>query len=224
MENSTYIHLLSEIFEQHANPLIAAGQKAYLKDHFEFFGIKSPDRRNIQVNFLRKPLLPSWSKSRELLLELWVKDEREFQHFGLDLMRKHLKNVEESDIDFIRYLISNKSWWDTVDAIAVHLLGAYFQKYPHKRNTVCQEWIESGNLWLKRSCLLFQLNYRQKTDTAFLTNCIGKLTPSKEFFINKAVGWALRQYSKTNQEWVKTYVLQNPQLHSLSKKEALRLI
>lgn len=224
MTNTEILSSLTAIFEHHANPEIAAGQKAYLKDHFEFYGIKAPIRKIAQANFLRKPLLPNWTQSKELLMELWVKDEREYQQFGLELARKHLKNLELDDLDIIQFLIVNKSWWDSVDAIAAHIVGAYFLKFPKRRDDICNDWLNSDNLWLQRTCLIYQLNYKQKTDTVFLTYSIGQLTPSKEFFINKAIGWALRQYSKTNPKWVKNYVLQNPDLHSLSKKEALRLM
>jgi 3-methyladenine DNA glycosylase AlkD len=120
-------------------------------------------------------------------------------------------------------MILQKSWWDTVDFIAVNLVGAYFKVFPHKRNVITQKWMASNNIWLQRSCLLFQLKYKELLDTEFLANTISSLLGSQEFFINKAIGWVLREYSKTNQEWVIHFVSNTP-LNSLSEREALRKI
>jgi 3-methyladenine DNA glycosylase AlkD len=120
-------------------------------------------------------------------------------------------------------MVAHKSWWDTVDFIAPKLVGEYFKIYPEQRNTYVEKWIASDNIWLQRTSILFQLKYKEEFDTEFLTYVINSLLGSKEFFINKAIGWILRQYSKVNPNWVIEFT-NNTQLDKLSYKEATRLI
>lgn len=117
----------------------------------------------------------------------------------------------------------NNSWWDTVDFIAIKLIGAYFKKYPEQRNPIVKKWLASNNTWLQRSFVIFQMLQKEKLDKKFLAYVINSLLGSKEFFINKAIGWALRDYSKTNPEWVEDFANRTA-LHSLSRREALRLL
>ena len=120
-------------------------------------------------------------------------------------------------------MITHKSWWDTVDFIAANLVGPYFKSFPGQREKITGKWLSSNNMWLQRSVLLFQLKYKDSLDTDFLADTIHSLTGSEEFFINKAIGWILREYSKTNPQWVRQFV-QATSLHPLSKREGLRLI
>ena len=218
-----YIRTLEDEFRSHANSVIARGQKAYMKNQFEFYGIKTPIRRKIQKPFLEKAALPPKAELPELLEILWNKPEREYQYFAQELALKYTGKPEKQDIDLFEYMVTHQSWWDTVDFIAVKLMGAYFLKFPESRKPYVEKWLNSGNLWLQRCALLFQLNYKKKTDTTLLSHVIKALLGSKEFFINKAIGWILRQYSKTDPNWVKKFVEINP-LAKLSEKEALRLL
>ena len=120
-------------------------------------------------------------------------------------------------------MVTHKSWWDTVDFIAVKLMGAYFITYPDQKKVCISKWLKSNNIWLQRSALLFQLKYKSAIDTQLLSSSINYLLGSKEFFINKAIGWILREYSRTNPIWVMAFV-DKTALSNLSKKEALRLI
>ena len=120
-------------------------------------------------------------------------------------------------------MVTNKSWWDTVDFISSKLIGEYFKIYPDQRAKYVEKWIASKNTWLQRSSVLFQLNYKDNLDTEFLTLVINSLLGSKEFFINKAIGWILRNYSRVNPGWVVDFV-NKTELKKLSIKEALRLI
>ena len=115
----------------------------------------------------------------------------------------------------------NDSWWDTIDFISTKLVAQYFISFPEKRDEVIDRWISSGNLWLRRSAILFQLKYKDRMDIHFLVGIIERLIPSQEFFINKAIGWVLREYAKTNPGWVQSYVETTP-LSNLSKREALK--
>jgi 3-methyladenine DNA glycosylase AlkD len=194
-----------------------------MRNQFEFYGVKTPVRRGIQRELFKKDVLPPKHDLHKLVTSLWNLPERENQYVAQELARKYVRNMEEEDILLYEYMITHKSWWDTVDFIAAVLVGSYFKAFPHKREDVTKKWMSSNNIWLHRSTLLFQLKYKETLDTEFLARTINNLLGSEEFFINKAIGWVLREYSKTNKDWVLKFVAITP-LHSLSKREALRLI
>ncbi len=220
---SDFVKILETEFERNANAEVALGQKAYMKNHFEFYGIKSPIRREVQKPFLKTDYLPPKADLENIVKALWNKPQREFQYFSQELTFKYVKQIGEGDIDLFEFMVLHKSWWDTVDYISPKLIGEYFKCYPAQRDKFIEKWIASGNLWLQRSAILFQLNYKEELDTEFLTYVINSLLGSKEFFINKAIGWILRNYSRINPDWVMDFV-NKTQLAKLSEKEALRLI
>lgn len=218
-----YVEELRSIYAEYANDNIAHQQKAYLNNLFEHFGIKSPVRRTISKHLLTREALPTKEELPEIVYELWNQDQREFHHFGLDLCAKYRSNIAETDIDLYEWMVTHKSWWDTVDFIAVNLIGPFFKVHPELIDAKIKEWIAYDNLWLQRCTLIFQLKYKDQTNTERLSHCIHRLKDTKEFFLNKAIGWALREYGKTNPTWVIQFC-NTTKLHSLSKREALRLI
>ncbi len=220
---SEFINILETEFEKNANPEIALGQKAYMKNKFEFYGIKTPVRRKIQKPFLVKEYLPPKKELETIIKTLWKKSEREYQYFSQELAYKYVNQFEKKDIALFEFMIIHKSWWDTIDLIAPKLVGNYFKIYPEQRDTYVEKWIASNNIWLQRTAILFQLNYKSDLDKDFLAYVINSLLGSKEFFINKAIGWILRQYSRINPDWVIEFT-NHTQLDKLSYKEALRLI
>ncbi len=145
-------------------------------------------------------------------------------YFAQELAENYIKKAERKDIELLEYMISHQSWWDTVDFISVKLVGVYFKIYPDSIESITQKWMKSGNIWLQRACLLFQLKYKKELDKDLLAAFIKELIGSKEFFINKAIGWVLREYSRTDAEWVQNFVNQTPELSNLSRREALRLM
>ena len=220
---SEFINILETEFEKNANPEIALGQKTYMKNKFEFYGIKTPVRRKIQKPFLVKEYLPPKKELETIIKTLWKKSEREYQYFSQELAYKYVNQFEKKDIALFEFMIIHKSWWDTIDLIAPKLVGNYFKIYPEQRDTYVEKWIASNNIWLQRTAILFQLNYKSDLDKDFLAYIINSLLGSKEFFINKAIGWILRQYSRINPDWVIEFT-NHTQLDKLSYKEALRLI
>ena len=220
---SDYLTILESEFQKKANAEIAAGQKAYMKNKSDFFGIKTPDRREIQKPFLVKAYLPPKNDIAKIINTLWNKHQREFQYFGMELLYKYNKQLEEKDIELFEYMVVNKSWWDSIDFIAPKLIGEYFKKYPSQRNKYVNKWLASDNMWLQRSAILFQLKYKNDLDTEFLSYVIESLLGSREFFINKAIGWILREYGKINTNWVLEFC-DNTKLDNLSRREALRII
>jgi 3-methyladenine DNA glycosylase AlkD len=126
-------------------------------------------------------------------------------------------------IDTIETLLTTNSWWDTVDTLASHTVGTHFRRSPEIKELTLSKWRKSENIWLRRTCLLFQLNYKEETDFDLLGGIILENLGQKEFFINKAIGWALREYSKSNPEWVRNY-LAGHQLQLLSVREASKYL
>ena len=218
-----FIQALELEFQKNENVKIALAQKAYMRNQFEYYGLKAAERREIQKPFLVKSYLPEKDNLPKLVKAFWNKPQRDFQYFGQELVFKYVKQLKKEDIDLFEFMVIHKSWWDTVDFIAVKLMGAYFKKFPKQRGIYVEKWLESGNIWLQRSALLFQLKYKEDLDTKLLSDTINSLLGSKEFFINKAIGWVLRAYSRTNPKWVVEFV-EKTALNPLSKREALRLL
>jgi len=218
-----FVDTLAAEFIANKNDIIALDQKKYLRNQFEFYGLRSAERKALQKPFLVKTHLPKKEKLVNLVKTLWNKPQRDFQYFGQELVFKYCKQFEIGDILLFEYMVTHKSWWDTVDFIAVKIMGPYFKMYPEQKEFYVEKWLQSNNIWLQRCALLFQLKYKQEVDVNLLSNTINSLLGSKEFFINKAIGWVLREYSRTNPTWVVEFV-DNTELQALSKREALRLL
>ncbi len=185
--------------------------------------MKTDIRRQLQRPFFNRAFLPPKASLENLMKILWQKPEREFHYFGQELAFCYKQDSDINDILIYEYMIRHKSWWDTVDYIANKLVGNYFLQFPNEVDSYVDKWISSNNIWLQRSTLLFQLKYKDRLDTQLLQSIINRLTPSNEFFINKAIGWILSEYSRTNPIWVVKFV-ESANLSSMSKKVALRVI
>jgi len=193
----------------------------YMKNKFEYRGIKSPERKEITKQLLDRSRIPSINDITAIVDELWEHPCREVQYFALDLLQKFSKNPEIEWIGFYENLITRKSWWDTVDGIAAWQIGDYFKVYPQQIPDTINSWMDSENLWLQRTCLIFQLRYGKTTDFGLLKSCILRLASSKEFFIQKAIGWSLRQYYRVEPGIVHDFV-RSHNLPNLSIREALK--
>jgi 3-methyladenine DNA glycosylase AlkD len=214
---------LQQVFNNCANPNVAASQKAYCRNLFEFYGITTPIRRVEQQELLLKAKRLPLDEIRALVLRLWDSEFRENHYFAQELLVSVAKKLEEKDIDLLSHLITHQSWWETVDVIAPKLVSAYFNKFPKTRNNIVESWLASDNIWLKRSCVIFQLKAKKNTDTACLEFCLLANLGTKEFFINKAIGWMLREYAKTNEAWVGQFVIRyQTQMANLSVREAIK--
>lgn len=216
-----YIQPLAKLYQQAANPADAVFMKKYMLGQFEFFGIRSQQRKEIYRAFIKSYGLCEPGELPGLIKELWNLPQREYQYFGIELSEKLLKKAGIALFPLIEFMIVNKSWWDTVDWIASHHAGSFFKAYPEFIQEKTTAWMNSGNIWLQRTCLLFQLKYKDKTNEDLLFDFIQQLKESKEFFIRKAIGWALREYSKTAPETVRAFV-EKTHLSGLSRREALK--
>jgi 3-methyladenine DNA glycosylase AlkD len=219
-----YLRPLIEQFEANRDPDRAGYMKKYLKDQFEFYGIGTPARRAMLSAHIKDHGLPERSEIEKVSRNLWEMDERECQFTAVDMLKRMKKKLEPGDLSLLEYLIVTKSWWDTVDGIAGWLAGELFKRHPEMIVPTTGRWMESGNIWMQRSCLLFQLSYKKDTDLDLLFGFIGELSGHKSFWIRKAIGWVLREYSKTDPGTVQAYVDAHPELSGLSKREALKVI
>lgn len=214
---------VKEILSSAANANKAVPMKAYMKNQFAFLGIPMPVRRSIFKDYLKKNPIISSEKLMIIAKELWLLPEREYQYCAIDLLLVNHKLWNEASIQLFEELATTKSWWDTVDSLASDCMGKYFKKYPENMQKITKRWNQSDNMWLQRCSLLFQKNYKKDTDANVLAQYIQHLHASKEFFIQKAIGWILREYAKTNPAWVVQFVHTNS-LANLSKREALKNI
>ena len=215
---------LKTLFEQKANPAQAGPMKKYMRDQFEYLGIKSPQGSVLLREHINEHGLPPLDQLDIILRELWSLPQREFQYAAMTLAGKLEKKVEPEFITTIEYLLTTKSWWDTVDTLAGHAVGSQFKRFPAVKEKYLKKWRKSDNFWLRRTTLLFQLGYKKEADFDLLCELITENLGSDEFFINKAIGWALRQYAHTNPAPVKKFVKDTKELHPLSRREALKNI
>jgi 3-methyladenine DNA glycosylase AlkD len=216
-----YVASLNTLFEQNADASQAAPMKKYMRDQFEYLGIKTPRNVALQKEFYAEYGFPELSALDEILRDLWALPQREFQYVAVGLLGKFEKQIPPEFIGTIEYLIITKSWWDTVDVIAGHSVGTHFLQYPTIRKKYLSRWRKSDNFWLRRTTILFQLSYKKGTDFDLLCDIIRENLDSKEFFINKAIGWSLRQYARTDPKAVKKFV-NSTKLHPLSRREAMK--
>ena len=217
-----FILALENAFAANKNPENAFAMAKYMKNNFPFFGIKTEERRRIFKEIWKENKEEVSADARRIALELYSKQERELQYCAIEILIKELKgNYKKQDIQLIEKLMLNNSWWDSVDTIAKYILGEYLLEFPLETKKVIERFSNTTNMWLNRSAILFQLGYKEKTNSAFLFSECLKQADSKEFFIQKAIGWALREYAKSNPEAVKEFV-KTSNLKPLSTKEALK--
>ncbi len=216
-----YLLPLISLFEKNANPAHAAPMTKYLRDQFEHLGIKTPERRELQKQFFAEHGLPPVAELDSIVRDLWTLLQREYQYTAIGLVGRLAEQIPSDFIKTIEYLIVTKSWWDTVDSLAGEIVGIHFRRFPKVREKYLAKWRKSDNFWLRRTCFLFQLGYKKETDFPLLCDLIRENLGSKEFFINKAIGWALRQYARTDPQAVKKFVKAAP-LHPLSRREAMK--
>jgi|SRR5688572_21035122 len=219
----SYVKGLYKVLHQHRNAENANAMKQYMRNQFDFFGIKMEARRLICKNYVATHGIPEGKELEDVVRELWTLPERDFQYFAVELLIKVRKQWNEKDIIFFEHLLVHKSWWDTVDFLANQVVGPWFLKFPEHIKPVTGQWNKSENIWLQRSSILFQLKYKKETDLKLLYKYINNLADSDEFFVQKAIGWILREYSKTDPREVRNFLSKN-QLKPLSMREARKVM
>ncbi|MFP7366457.1 DNA alkylation repair protein [Corynebacterium callunae] len=197
-----------QALEPLADPARAAGMAAYMRDQFSFLGISSAARKDAY----KQLLCEMKTLDQDFVADCFNAAEREYQYAACD----HIRRVGISDLGLAKALVQSKSWWDTVDALAKPI-GA------NHDDMAMREWAVDKNFWVRRVAIIHQLGRKKNTDTVLLAWIIGQNLGSPEFFINKAIGWALRDLSRHDPSWVRAFVAATD-LAALSRREALRII
>ncbi|QSE98356.1 DNA alkylation repair protein [Fulvivirga lutea] len=218
-----YLVELHKHFKDKGNTELAAGMSAYMKNRFTFLGIKQPKRKQLLAEFTKKHGLPNQETIDGVLIGLWSFPYREYHYCGVELFQKLIKKSDADKIHIIEYMLEYHQWWDTVDLISSNIVGVHFKNHPDLIPVYFNKWLQSDNFWLNRVMLLFQLKYKQETDKELLSQAILTLSDSSEFFIQKAIGWSLREYSKHNKDWV-THFVNTHKLAPLSVREASKYL
>lgn len=224
------VEALSDAYEKEKRPADAAAMSKYMRDQFTFYGLKSPQRRDIDKQILSTQKNFDQSLLIFLVSELWLKEHREFQYFAVDLLCKKVKVFTGSTSNDFKQasaclftLLTSKTWWDTVDPLSSVVVGALVLKHGSVAIELMDEWIHHDNMWLRRTALLHQQKFKEKTDSSRLFRFCLDRAHEKDFFIRKAIGWALRQYHRVDPRAVERFVRRNEdKLSTLSKKEALK--
>ncbi|MBD7913207.1 DNA alkylation repair protein [Clostridium sp. Sa3CVN1] len=191
---------------------------SYMKNKFPFLGIPKPKRINLTKEFLKES-----KKSDKIdwvfVWKCYEKPEREYHYLAIDYINELKYLLIKEDIYIIEKLIINKSWWDTVDAIS-YIVAYMFLRISTVRNTILV-WIDSENIWLKRIAINFQVKFKEETDVDLLSRAITHNLFTKELFIDKAIGLALKEYSKIDKEWVKRF-MEEHKISATSRREAIK--
>ncbi len=204
-----------------ANPEDAIHMKAYMKDQFEFLGVKTPVRRKLSKVFFKKNSSPAidW----KFIHQAWENPYREMQYAVLDYLQLKQKALKPSDLLKIKKLAQTKPWWDTIDFLC-RSVGFICLHYPETKKFVL-EWSRDEDFWLRRLAIEHQLLQKEETDVQLLEQILINNLDQFEFFINKAIGWALRDYSKTNPDWVLEFIEKyKDKLSKLSIKEGSKYL
>ena len=209
-------------FEENRNELLAESMSKYMQDKFRFLGVRGATRTEIYKKYFpkaRKSKTIDW----DFVESCWNKEEREFQYVVVYYLKAMQKFLKREDISKLKYLIVTKSWWDTVDLLA-KVIGSLVIRI-EGYDKIMLEWSKDSNIWLRRVAILYQLSLKDKVDEIILDKMLVNNLGDSEFFINKAIGWALRDYSKYNPEWVREFIKKNKNnMANLSIREARKYI
>ena len=219
-----FINQFITALDKASNAENASYMTDYMRGKFQYFGVKTKPRRDILKEVIAANKDEVKENIRKITLELYNLPQRELHVSATEIFEKELRKVYvKEDITIIEKLITQNSWWDTVDFIAKQILGKYLLKYPQEIPSVVSRFSASKDMWLNRSAILFQLGYKSNTNEGLLFKQCEIHKESEEFFIQKAIGWALREYGKTNPESVLNFV-NSTTLKPLSHREAIRNI
>jgi len=215
--------IVSEL-ERVRDPERAPAMEAYMKNRFLFLGVTAAPRKNIFTSFKKDWSQLSDTARWDFIDECWQHEARELQYIALDaLLSDYKKRAAVSDLPKLEFLITQKSWWDTIDLLVSHVVGHYAKHFAQEFTKRAAEWESSSNFWLHRSLLIHQLKFKQETNLQLLQYYIHSFKENKEFFVQKAIGWSLREVSKWNPDWVREVVAQEA-LVGLAKREALKYV
>jgi len=208
--------------EKHRDDERGAKMSAYMRNLFPFLGIQKPRLKELEKMFLQE-LKKKDQIDWDFINACWGKNYREAQYIALDYLKTKAKKLADEDLPKLKQLIMTKSWWDTIDAIDEYV-GEIVLRNPELEKEMIA-WSKSDNLWVRRVSIDFQQKYKGKTNTDLLETVVVNNLGSNEFFIDKAIGWSLREYSKINSAWVGDFIKRHEsKLAKLSIKEASKYL
>lgn len=222
--NPDLVDRLSQQLAIVADPGRAKAMAAYMRNQFPFLGVPSP-KLKLALRAAQQSQPGRRLDQAELTTvsrKLWQLPEREYQYAACALLSRFVKVCGPDFIDVAHDLVVTKSWWDTVDTLASHTVGTLVRKHSQLVTTM-DEWIRSENIWLARTAILYQLGYKEGTDADRLFRYTLIKADHTDFFMRKAIGWALRQYAWVAPEAVRAFVLAHEAKFSgLTRREALK--
>ena len=201
---------------------VAFGAQAYMKDIAPFLGVKTPERRKLFKEIFRELPKPTSKELGETARALWKLREREYHYAACDLIDFFIESADKNFLkDHVEYLITQKSWWDTVDTLGSVAISPLTIKYPSI--SLMRSWNKSSNMWLNRAAIQHQRGRKHDTDIPLLLEFLDTHAHESEFFIAKAIGWALRDLSRVNNSEVKKFLKAHPELNRVAVREAQKL-
>ncbi len=208
-----------------ADPAKAPGMQAYMKSSMPYRGVPAPARRALGRTLFAAHPLSDVEQWRATVLTLWRSARyREERYVAVDLTgcRGYAAWQTPEELPLYEELIVTGAWWDYVDELADNRIGPLLRAHPARLTPVMHEWATDPDLWKRRTSIICQLGSKEATDTALLTSCVEANLADRDFFIRKAIGWALRHYARTAPEWVRAFVDAHPNLSPLSTREATK--
>lgn len=221
MKQEWTIEQVKGYMKPHRNEENAIPMTKYMRNYFPFLGIKTPERRLLFKTMTTEMELPLYEKMQKEVWDLFQLEEREYHYIAIELLAKYKQQLTVNDLSFCNRLIETKSWWDSVDSIAPKIVGDIVLANRLEGEAVMVEWAKSSNMWTNRASILHQLKYKDKTNEELLFATIERHAGSKEFFLQKSIGWVLREYAKTRPQVIQEFVGSHA-LAPLSKREALK--
>lgn len=218
----TYFEAIRQVLRDNGKPEYAQKQIAYMKNHFDFYGLNAPLWLQLSKDFFDTHGVFDGDDLKTFARLCFDEPQRELHYIALEMTQRQLKKQPDTFIHFLEELILTKSWWDSVDWIA-KLVAMHFTRFPHQIAPITEGWIAADNRWLQRMAITFQRYFKQKTDEKMLFDYIRRTAHSNEFFIQKGAGWALREYAKINPTAVIAFCDAH-KLAALTRREALRRI
>jgi 3-methyladenine DNA glycosylase AlkD len=203
-----------------ADPAKAGPMRAYMRDQFPFLGVQKPARVAATRDLVRALPVRDADWLHDLVRDLWARPEREHQYVAVDVLARHRGRLEDASLPVLRELVGTRSWWDSVDALAP-MIGAAALEHPAWVASL-RSWATAEDRWLRRVAIISQLGRGRATDLPRLAAAIEANLGDPEFFIRKAIGWALRDLARHDPDWVRDFVAGHPDLSPLSRREALK--
>jgi 3-methyladenine DNA glycosylase AlkD len=201
---------------------VAFGAQAYMKDIAPFLGVKTTERRKLFKEIFKELPTPTSKELGETARALWKLREREYHYAACDLIDFFVESADKNFLkDHIEYLVTQKSWWDTVDTLGSVAISPLTIKYPSI--SLMRSWNKSSNMWLNRAAIQHQRGRKSETDIPLLLEILDYHSDQSEFFIAKAIGWALRDLSRVNNTEVKKFLKAHPELNRVAVREAQKL-